>query len=97
WIRHWQGQYGAEVIAPPASNIKGDKPGKIMRWLRKHRQIVETVIARLTQYFDLQRINAHSELGMLTRIAAKMAAYNIAILFNRQCGRPDGAVATLIC
>jgi len=96
WIRHWRGQYGAEVIAPPVSNTKGDKPSKIMRWLRKHRQIVETVIARLTQYFDLQRINAHSELGMLTRIAAKMAAYNIAILFNRQCGRPDGAIATLI-
>ena len=68
-----------------------------MRWLRKNRQIVETVIARLTDYFELQRVNAHSELGMLTRIAAKMAAYNIAILFNRNCGRPDGAIETLIC
>ena len=51
--------------------------------LPKRRQIVETVSARLTDYFELQRVNAHSELGMLTRIAAKMAAYNIAILFNR--------------
>lgn len=97
WFRHWRRQYGAEVIAPRASNIKGDKPGKTRRWLRKHRQIVETVIARLTDYFELQRVNAHSELGMLTRIAAKMAAYNIAILFNRKCGRPDGSIETLIC
>ena len=97
WIRHWKGEYGAEVIAPRASNIKGDKPGKTMRWLRKHRQIIETVIARLTEIFGLHRVNAHSELGMLARIAAKTAAYNIAILFNRQCGRPDGAMATLIC
>ncbi len=97
WIRHWQREYGVEVIAPRASNIKGDKPGKTMRWLRKHRQIIETVIARLTEIFGLHRVNAHSELGMLTRIAAKTAAYNIAVLFNRQCGRPDGAMATLIC
>ncbi len=97
WIRHWQREYGAGVIAPRASNIKGDKPSKIMLWLRKRRQIIETVIARLTETFGLHRINAHSELGMLTRIAAKTAAYNIAILFNRQCGRKDGAMATLIC
>ena len=84
-------------MAPLASDIKGDKPGKLKTWLRKHRQIIETVIARLTECFGLHRVNAHSELGMLTRIAAKTAAYNIAILFNRQQGRPDGAVATLIC
>ena len=43
-----------------------------MRWLRKHRQIIETVIARLVETYGLQRINAHSELGMLARLAAKM-------------------------
>ncbi len=97
WIKHWRREYGAAVIAPLASDIKGDKPGKLKTWLRKHRQIIETVIARLTETFGLHRVNAHSELGMLTRIAAKTAAYNIAILFNRQQGRADGAVATLIC
>ncbi len=96
-IDHWRVEYGAEVIAPRASNIKGDRPGKIMRWLRKRRQIIETAIARLTQTFDLHHVNAHSEDGMLARIAAKMAAYNVGVHFNRQCGRPDGALATLIC
>ena len=96
-ITHWHDEYGAEVIAPRASNIKGDKPGKTMRWLRKHRQIIETVIARLVDTYGLHRINAHNELGMLARVAAKMAAYNVGVLFNRQCGRPDGAVATLPC
>ena len=96
-INHWRLEYDARVIAPRASNIKGDKPGKTMRWLRKHRQIIETVFARLVQNFRLHRINAHSENGMLARIAAKMAAYNIGVLFNRRCGRPDGAMATLIC
>ena len=97
WIKNWKSNYGAEVIAPRASNIKGDKPSKTMRWLRKRRQIIETVIARLVETFGLHRVNAHSEHGMLTRLAAKTAAYNIAILFNRMCGRPDGAVSTLIC
>lgn len=96
-ITHWRAEYGAEVIAPRASNIKGDKPGKTMRWLRKHRQIIETVIARLTETFGLHRVNAHSELGMLARVAAKTAAYNVGVLFNRLCGRPDGAVGTLLC
>ena len=98
-IKHWRDSYGAKVIAPRASNIKGDKPGKskTMRWLRKRRQIVETVIARLTQTFGLQQINAHSELGMLARIAAKMAAYNLGVYINRLSSRPDGAMATLLC
>lgn len=95
-INHWRVQYGVEVIAPRASNIKGDKPGKLMYGLRKRRQIIETAFARLTQTFDLHRVNAHSEDGMLARVAAKMAAYNVGVLFNRQCGRPDGAMATLI-
>ena len=52
---------------------------------------------RLVQNFGLHRINAHSELGMLTRIAAKMAAYNIGVMLNHTSGRPRGAMATLIC
>ena len=96
-VNHWHVEYGAEVIAPRASNIKGDKPGSTMRWLRKHRQIIETVIARLTEVFGLHRVNAHSELGMLARLAAKMAAYNMGIFMNRSRGRADGKLATLLC
>lgn len=33
---------------------------------------------------------------LLTRIGAKIAAYNVGILVNRQLGRPDLALATLI-
>ncbi len=99
WIKHWRKEYGVQVIAPRASNTKGDKPSKskALSWLRKRRQIIETVIARLSDNFGLKRINAHSEDGMLARLAAKMAAYNLGILFNRQYGRPDGAMATLLC
>ncbi len=97
WIKHWKREYGVTVITPPSTNQKGDKSRKKNRWLARHRQIIETVIARLTQTFDLHRVNAHSEDGMLARLAAKIAAYNTAIWLNRTCGRPDGAMQTLIC
>ena len=96
-IAHWRNEYGAKIIAPRASNIKGDKPGKTMRWMRKSRQIIETVVARLVKTYGLHQINAHSELGMLARVAAKMAAYNVGVHFNRLCGRPDGSMQTLLC
>jgi hypothetical protein len=38
---------------------------------------------------------ARSRWGLLTRIAAKLAAFNLAILLNRLFGRGDFAVATL--
>jgi hypothetical protein len=34
---------------------------------------------------------------LLTRIGAKLAAYNIGILINRLNGRPDLALVTLVC
>jgi len=96
-INHWREEYGARVIAPRATNIKGDKPSKLKSWLRGKRQIIETVFARLVDVFGLHRINAHSEHGLITRIAAITAAYNLTILLNRMSGRKDGAMATLIC
>jgi hypothetical protein len=44
------------------------------------------VFARLSEVFGLKRLNAHSHWGQVTRLAAKMAAYNIGILFNRWLG-----------
>jgi hypothetical protein len=32
----------------------------------------------------------------LTRIGAKIAAYNVGVLVNRHCDRPDLAFATLV-
>lgn len=95
WIQHWQSEYGMTVITSPPANASPPADPARSRWLASHRQIVETVLARLTDYFDLKRLRAHSEWGKLTRLAAKMAAYNLGCLFNRMLGRPDGAVTTL--
>ena len=96
WIDHWAYEYDVTVIASPPQNAKNAWQSHQKQWLASHRQIVETVFARLTQTFGLKRINAHSDWGKVTRLAAKMAAYNIGVWFNRILGRPDGAVETLI-
>lgn len=96
WQHHWFSQYGDIVISVPPKNAPRPWIAQDKRWLAHHRQIVETAFARLCETFGLKRLNAQSDWGKVTRLAAKMAAYNIGILFNRLPGHPDGALATLI-
>lgn len=97
WIEQWRREYGVAIIAPPVINKREQRNYKGKRTLSSRRQIVETVIARLVKTFDFRYINAHSETGMVARIAAKMAAYNLGVWANRLLNRPDGALPTLIC
>ncbi len=53
-------------------------------------------MAVLAQGFGLSYPNAHTLWGLLARTAAKTAAYNLGISLNRQLGRPDFALVTLI-
>ena len=91
WLAHWATAYGAQVY--PLSNTA---PGAERRWLSSARQVVETTFANLTESFGLKYPGAHSTWGLLMRVAAKVAAYNLGIMINRRLGRPDFAFATLI-
>lgn len=97
WRFHWLTRYAADVLSVPPANSPQAWNRPQQRWLVSHRQIVETVFARLDTVFALKRLQAHSRWGQYTRLAAKMAAYNVGIWLNRTLGRPDGALATLIC
>ncbi len=99
WARHWLAHYQARVVTVPPANAKQQPAWSVawQRWLAQHRQIIETVFARLDQVFQIKRLQAHSRWGQYTRIAAKMAAYNIGLFINRSLHRPDGALATLLC
>ena len=96
WLGHWQEEYNVEIIASPPKNAKNAWHRSDKKWLSRRRQIIETVFARLSETFGFKRLNAHSDWGKITRLAAKTAAYNVGILFNRLLGRPDGALSTLI-
>jgi hypothetical protein len=96
WLIHWRKTYHMTVIAVPPDNAPQPWTTADKRWLAHHRQIVETVFARLSDVFDIKHLNAHSEWGKTARLAAKMAAYNLGCYLNRLLNRPDGALATLI-
>jgi hypothetical protein len=97
WRIHWKQRYGASVITVPPANVPNTWSAAHKRWLASHRQIVDTIFSRLDTVFGMKHLNAHSRWGQLTRIAAKLAAYNIGLYINRLLNRPAGALATLIC
>ncbi len=92
WQHHWQADYQATVLTPPVCERHSAR-----LWFSSARQAIETAFASLCDNFGLQFPQAHTRWGLLTRIGAKVAAYNLGILINRLCGRPDLALATLIC
>ena len=91
WLAHWAQAYGAQVCPLPKA-----APHAQRRWLRSARQVVETTLANLRESFGLTYPGAHSTWGLLMRVAAKVAAYNLGMMINRLLGRPDFAFATLI-
>ena len=91
WLAHWATAYGVQVCPPPQQAAHSQR-----RWWSAVRQVVETTLAHLRESFGLKYPGAHTGWGLLTRVAAKVAAYNLGIMLNRVLGRPDFAFATLI-
>jgi hypothetical protein len=91
WLAHWADAYGAQVCPKPQRASRAQR----RRW-SSARQVVETTLSHLTENFGLKYPGAHPGWGLLTRVAAKVAAYNLGIVINRLLGRPDFAFGTLI-
>lgn len=83
WMHHWREHYGARVLTQAAyASAQG------RRWLSGLRQCVETTFAALTSTFGLTFPRARTAWGLLTRIAAKVAAFNLAVYINHCFDRP---------
>lgn len=91
WLTPWASAYGVPVCPPPKAASRAQR-----RWWSAARQGVETSCAHLRESFGLKYPGAHRSWGLLMRVAAKVAAYNLGMLLNRLLGRPDFAFATLI-
>ena len=96
WLEHWLTRYGATVLSVPPDNVPKPWSKTAKHALAAARQVIETVFAILADCFALKHVNAHSYLGLYARVAAKCAAFNFGILFNRFLARPDLAHATLL-
>jgi hypothetical protein len=96
WERHWMEVYGALVAAAPKNNSRRAWPKADRRWASSKRQIIEGVIGQLKDFFSLERHRAKTLGGLLTQLAAKVAAYTCAQQINDSLGRPLRHLADLL-
>jgi hypothetical protein len=96
WERLWMERYGALVAATPKDDSRRAWPKTDRRWASGKRQIIEGVIGQLKDFFCLERHRAKTLGGLLTRLAAKVAAYTCAQRINDTLGRPLRQLADLV-
>ena len=96
WERHWLQSYGALVAATPKNDSRKAWPKADRRWASSKRQIMEGVIGQLKDFFGLERHRTKTLGGLLTRLAAKVAAYTCAQRINCSLGRPLRHLADLL-
>jgi hypothetical protein len=97
-VRHcrWRLLYGADVICHLESSSHKAWPKAWRRWLHRIRQMVETVYAKLMDFFRLDKERPHTLDGFQANLAAKMALHNFCIWLNKQLGRESLAFADLL-
>ncbi len=96
WERRWLEMHGALVAATPNDNARRAWPKEDRRWASSKRQIIEGVIGQLKDFFGLERHRAKTLSGLLTRVAAKVAAYTCGQRINDSLGRPPRHLADLL-
>jgi hypothetical protein len=96
WERHWLEDYEALVAATPKNNSRRAWSKADRRWASGKRQIIEGVISQLKDFYGLERHRAKTLGGLLTRLAAKIAAYTLGQRINDSLGRPLRHLADLL-
>jgi hypothetical protein len=92
WRQHWQAAYGATILTKADyATLPPTERAPLDRWFCGLRQTVETVYGWLTDRLGLKFPRARTYWGLLTRLAAKVAAFNLAMLLNRLFHRPTFA------
>lgn len=88
---------GHQIWASPRPSQKpaSREEAQARRWLRAKRDLIETVIGMLADQFTLETTRARSLWGLVTRLGAKLMAFNLSILVNQMLGRPHLALKAL--
>lgn len=89
WQAHWREDLQATVWTHE------QLPSPLRHWFHAARQTIEIINGQLTDVFHSKFPRAHTQAGLMTRIAAKCAALNLGILINQRLGRPALALGTL--
>jgi hypothetical protein len=86
WRTHWQADWGATVLLKSDYAAGPDQP-RAVQWFCGLRQAIETTFSCLESQLRLKFPRARTYWGLLTRLAAKISAYNLAIAVNHLLGR----------
>lgn len=81
WRRHWRADLHATVLLK-TDYLPGPDHDQAVRWFCRHRLQIETTFSTLDARFHLKFPRARTYWGLLTRLAAKITAYNIALAVN---------------
>lgn len=93
WAAHWQQDYHTTVVTKAIYDTVTDTDERrgFKRMFSGARQVIETVGNWLCDRVGLKRPRARSYWGLLTRIAAKVAAFNLGVYINHLATRPQFA------
>ena len=80
--------YGTLVAATPNNSDRRAWTEEDRRWASGKRQIIEGVITQLRDQFGLECRRAKTLSALLSRLAAKVAAFTCGQYLNEQLGRP---------
>jgi hypothetical protein len=92
WREHWSRDSGTAVLTKADyASLPPDERKRAASSFSGLRQVVETVNTWLVERFGLKRPRARSYWGVLTRVAAKVAAFNLGVYLNHLFARPTFA------
>ncbi len=92
WRQHWVADYGAVVMTKADyAGLPANERRRAASWFSGLRHVVETVNTWLVDRFGLKRPRARSYRGVLTRVAAKVTAFNLGVYLNHLFDRPTFA------
>ena len=93
WQAHWERDDGARVVTPDvwAAPWDTDRREASQRTFKSTRQVIETVHNSLEGLFGIKFPRARTYLGLLARIAAKVAMHDLLVCLNHLFGRPTFA------
>ena len=86
---------GLRLLTPKRRNMQGYSPST-NRSISRSRQIVETVIAHLCHWFDIETVLARDLWHLSSRLARKVLAHTLVAYLNWLNGRPALHFADII-
>jgi len=85
WRRHWHHDWGAAVLLK-TDYAEGPERQRAVSWFNRLRHTIERTFSVLDAVLGLKFPRARTYWGLLTRLAAKLSAYNLAVAVNYLLG-----------